>query len=77
MKALHRLKTTVWYSSTRTLLVVRLTSIDDNKVLKRITLCDIKQFFFDVDGTLAETEELHLHAFKLAFKKAGLTWHWN
>ncbi|GGI19490.1 HAD family hydrolase [Bradyrhizobium guangdongense] len=32
---------------------------------------------FDVDGTLAETEELHRRAFNLAFARAGLDWHWN
>ena len=32
---------------------------------------------FDVDGTLAETEELHRHAFNAAFAAAGLAWHWD
>jgi HAD superfamily hydrolase (TIGR01509 family) len=32
---------------------------------------------FDVDGTLAETEELHRHAFNEAFAAAGLDWHWD
>jgi HAD superfamily hydrolase (TIGR01509 family) len=32
---------------------------------------------FDVDGTLAETEELHRHAFNAAFAAAGLPWHWD
>ncbi len=32
---------------------------------------------FDVDGTLAETEELHRHAFNAAFAAAGLGWHWD
>jgi HAD superfamily hydrolase (TIGR01509 family) len=32
---------------------------------------------FDVDGTLAETEELHRQAFNDTFAQAGLTWHWN
>ena len=32
---------------------------------------------FDVDGTLAETEELHRAAFNIAFGKAGLDWHWD
>jgi HAD superfamily hydrolase (TIGR01509 family) len=31
----------------------------------------------DVDGTLAETEELHRHAFNLAFAAAGLAWEWD
>ncbi len=32
---------------------------------------------FDVDGTLAETEELHRQAFNETFAAAGLTWHWD
>lgn len=32
---------------------------------------------FDVDGTLAETEELHRRAFNHAFACHGLDWHWD
>ncbi|HRO14798.1 MAG TPA: HAD-IA family hydrolase [Paracoccus sp. (in: a-proteobacteria)] len=32
---------------------------------------------FDVDGTLAETEELHRRAFNHSFAAAGLDWHWD
>jgi HAD superfamily hydrolase (TIGR01509 family) len=32
---------------------------------------------FDVDGTLAETEEIHRKAFNTAFQQAGLEWHWS
>ncbi len=32
---------------------------------------------FDVDGTLAETEEIHRQAFNSAFQRAGLDWHWS
>lgn len=32
---------------------------------------------FDVDGTLAETEELHRQAFNHAFARHGLDWHWD
>ncbi|TFV41066.1 HAD family hydrolase [Bradyrhizobium frederickii] len=32
---------------------------------------------FDVDGTLAETEELHRQAFNHAFARYGLDWHWG
>ena len=32
---------------------------------------------FDVDGTLAETEELHRRAFNAAFAAQGLGWHWD
>lgn len=32
---------------------------------------------FDVDGTLAETEEAHRYAFNRAFSEAGLNWTWN
>jgi HAD superfamily hydrolase (TIGR01509 family) len=32
---------------------------------------------FDVDGTLAETEELHRRAFNESFAEQGLGWHWS
>ncbi len=32
---------------------------------------------FDVDGTLAETEEVHRQAFNASFARAGLGWHWD
>jgi HAD superfamily hydrolase (TIGR01509 family) len=32
---------------------------------------------FDVDGTLAETEEAHRRAFNEVFGDFGLDWHWN
>lgn len=32
---------------------------------------------FDVDGTLAETEDAHRHAFNAAFAAAGLPWAWD
>ena len=32
---------------------------------------------FDVDGTLAETEELHRQAFNQAFARHGLDWQWD
>lgn len=37
----------------------------------------LKALLFDVDGTLAETEELHRAAFNEAFKAAGLDWQWD
>ena len=32
---------------------------------------------FDVDGTLADTEEAHRNAFNQAFRELGLDWHWD
>ena len=32
---------------------------------------------FDVDGTLAETEEIHRQSFNKAFSDAGLDWYWS
>lgn len=32
---------------------------------------------FDVDGTLADTEEIHRQAFNAAFRDAGLDWLWD
>ncbi|MBC7800236.1 MAG: HAD-IA family hydrolase [Gemmatimonadaceae bacterium] len=37
----------------------------------------LEALIFDVDGTLAETEEAHRHAFNAAFADAGLGWHWD
>lgn len=37
----------------------------------------IKALIFDVDGTLAETEEAHRAAFNDTFPAFGLNWHWS
>jgi HAD superfamily hydrolase (TIGR01509 family) len=37
----------------------------------------IQALIFDVDGTLADTEELHRQAFNAAFADAGLRWDWS
>lgn len=37
----------------------------------------LRALIFDVDGTLAETEELHRRAFNDSFAAAGLNWHWD
>jgi HAD superfamily hydrolase (TIGR01509 family) len=37
----------------------------------------IRALIFDVDGTLADTEELHRQAFNAAFADAGLRWDWS
>ncbi len=37
----------------------------------------IKAIIFDVDGTLAETEEVHRQAFNETFAENGLDWHWD
>ncbi len=37
----------------------------------------LKAIIFDVDGTLAETEEAHRTAFNRAFTEAGRDWHWS
>jgi len=36
-----------------------------------------RAILFDVDGTLAETEETHRKAFNRAFRGAGLSWRWD
>ena len=36
-----------------------------------------RAIIFDVDGTLAETEETHRKAFNHAFRSAGLDWAWD
>lgn len=37
----------------------------------------LKALIFDVDGTLADTEQVHLKAFNRAFANAGLDWNWS
>jgi HAD superfamily hydrolase (TIGR01509 family) len=37
----------------------------------------IKALIFDVDGTLADTEEAHRRAFNRAFERHSLAWHWS
>jgi HAD superfamily hydrolase (TIGR01509 family) len=37
----------------------------------------IKALIFDVDGTMADTEEVHRRAFNEAFQDVGELWHWN
>jgi beta-phosphoglucomutase-like phosphatase (HAD superfamily) len=36
-----------------------------------------RALIFDVDGTLAETEETHRQAFNEAFVKMGMNWCWG
>lgn len=40
-------------------------------------MSQLKALLFDVDGTLAETEEVHRESFNAAFADAGLDWHWS
>lgn len=37
----------------------------------------LKALIFDVDGTMADTEEAHRRAFNLAFQQMDLPWHWD
>lgn len=38
---------------------------------------NLEALIFDVDGTLAETEELHRQSFNQAFEAHKLDWHWD
>jgi len=40
-------------------------------------MTELKAIIFDVDGTLANTEEAHRIAFNYAFEQAGLPWNWD
>jgi len=40
-------------------------------------MTELKAIIFDVDGTLANTEEAHRVAFNYAFEQAGLSWSWD
>jgi HAD superfamily hydrolase (TIGR01509 family) len=37
----------------------------------------VKAIIFDVDGTLADTEDGHRRAYNTTFEQAGLDWHWD
>lgn len=37
----------------------------------------LASLIFDVDGTIAETEETHRQSFNHAFTQEGLNWHWS
>lgn len=37
----------------------------------------LQALIFDVDGTVAETADIHRAAFNRAFKMQGLSWHWD
>jgi HAD superfamily hydrolase (TIGR01509 family) len=37
----------------------------------------LQALIFDIDGTFANTEEVHRCAFNEAFQEHGLSWHWN
>jgi HAD superfamily hydrolase (TIGR01509 family) len=37
----------------------------------------LSALIFDVDGTLADTESVHLEAFNHAFRQTGMNWHWD
>ena len=38
---------------------------------------ELKALIFDVDGTLADTEEVHRMAFNRAFAQSGIDWQWS
>lgn len=38
---------------------------------------ELQALIFDVDGTLADTEAVHLQAFNDAFAQEGMGWHWS
>lgn len=38
---------------------------------------ELKAVFFDLDGVIADSEDLHRRAFNAAFKEFGLAWHWD
>lgn len=40
-------------------------------------MSELQALLFDVDGTLADTEEVHRQSFNQAFADAGLDWNWS
>jgi len=53
--------------------------VDDIAMMDRVAhrIAEARALIFDVDGTLAETEEVHRKAFNAAFVKTGLDWCWG
>jgi len=47
------------------------------KKLSGGVLADVEAIIFDVDGTLAETEDVHRVAFNTVFATFGLPWRWD
>jgi HAD superfamily hydrolase (TIGR01509 family) len=37
----------------------------------------LKALIFDLDGTVADTEDIHRRAFNAAFHETGLSWYWS
>ncbi len=37
----------------------------------------LKGIIFDVDGTIADTEEIHRQAFNQTFEESNINWHWS
>ena len=37
----------------------------------------LEGIIFDVDGTIADTEDIHRQAFNKAFSEYNLNWHWS
>ena len=40
-------------------------------------MSEVSTLLFDVDGTLAETEDVHRQSFNKAFSRSGLGWDWS
>jgi HAD superfamily hydrolase (TIGR01509 family) len=40
-------------------------------------MSELKALIFDVDGTLADTEDVHRVAFNRAFARSGIDWEWS
>jgi len=58
---------------------MNLALVKDNSPLHEVRrrIANAEALIFDVDGTMAETEELHREAFNEAFVAAKLDWHWG
>ena len=47
------------------------------KAARHESSANFRALVFDVDGTLADTEELHRQAFNEAFFSCGVQWRWG
>jgi beta-phosphoglucomutase-like phosphatase (HAD superfamily) len=57
--------------------IVAQYAADDDECRRIVKGINMKAIIFDVDGTLADTEDAHREAFNDAFEAAGLDWRWD
>ncbi len=57
------------------LFIIGIFQVEPERVI--IILMKLKGIIFDVDGTIADTEEIHRQAFNQTFREFDLDWNWS